>query len=66
MALIEVILILIAVGVLLWVVNTYLAPYIWTPFLKIINVVAIIATIIWLLNLFVPLDSLFHIHVGRN
>ena len=65
MALIEVILILIAVGVLLGA-DHLSSPVHLDAVLKIINVVAIIATIIWLLNLFVPLDSLFHIHVGRN
>jgi hypothetical protein len=39
--------------VLLWVTNTYLGPYIDVKILKIINVVVVIAVVIWLLSLFI-------------
>lgn len=66
MPIIQVLLILIVVGVLLWLVNTYLAPYIWAPFVKIIDVIAVVAVVLWLLNIFFPLGALFGTHVGHS
>lgn len=43
---------LIVVGVLLWLVNTYLAEVIDGKMLRIINVVVIICVIVWLLYQF--------------
>ena len=52
MTLIHVILVLIVVGVLLWLANTYIpiAP----PIRQIINAVVVIAVVLWLLAIFVP------------
>jgi hypothetical protein len=65
MPVITIILVLVVVGVLLWLVNTYLAPYIWPPFVKIIDVIAIVAVVLWLLNMFFPLGQLFNFRIGR-
>jgi hypothetical protein len=53
---------LIVVGVLLWLVNTYIPmqPQIKT----IINVVVVIAVVLWLLQVFGVLGSLHSIRVG--
>lgn len=37
------------IGVLVWTVNTYVKDYVWPPFLKIFNAIAVIGTVIWLL-----------------
>ena len=52
MDLIQLVVILILVGVLLWLVNTYGSPYIDAKILKIINIVVAIAVVLWLLTLF--------------
>lgn len=55
MSLIAVVVTLIVVGVLLWLVNTYIpmAP----PIKMIINVVVVIAVVLWLLNGFGVLNG---------
>jgi len=61
MDLISLVVVLIVVGVLLWLVNTYIPM---DPKIKqVLNVVVIIAVVLWLLSLFV--GGLPHIHVGR-
>jgi hypothetical protein len=52
MTLLGLVLTLIMIGVLLWLLNTYGAPYIDTKVLKIINAVVIIVVILWLLTVF--------------
>ena len=63
MSLISLVIVLIVVGVLLWLVNTYipLDPMIR----KIINIVVIVAVILWLLSLFGLFAGLNNIRVGR-
>ena len=66
MPIISLIIILVVIGVLLWVVNTYLGAYIDVKILKIINVVVVVAVVIWLLSLFIgPIGGIGNIHVGR-
>ena len=61
MDLISLVIVLIVVGVLLWLVNTYIPMD--GKMKQIINAVVIIAVVLWLLALFVgPLPN---IHVGR-
>lgn len=62
MSLITVIVVLAVVGMLVWLVNTYLpiAP----PFKKIITAVAVIVVVLWLLGVFGILD-LGNIRVGH-
>lgn len=63
MSLISVVLVLIGVGVLLWLANTYLPM---DPKIKsIMNVVVVIAVVIWILNLFIPISHLNEIRVGH-
>lgn len=53
MTIIGLIVTLIVIGVLLWLVNAYLALYMDAKIVNIINVVVVILVILWLLNLFV-------------
>lgn len=63
MPLIQVVIVLIVVGLLLWLCNTYipLDPAIR----KILNAVVIIATVIWLVSLFLGWGHLSAIRVGK-
>lgn len=63
MPLINVIIVLIVVGVLLWLVNNYIpmAGSIKT----ILNAVVVIAVVIWLLQTFGLMGPLSGIHIGR-
>lgn len=64
MPLIHLVIVLIVVGVLLWAAN--MIPYIDANIKKIINVVVIVATVLWILSLFVGnFGSIGNIHVGR-
>ena len=65
MPLIQLVIVLIVVGVLLWIVNTYLSAVIDAKILKIINIVVVIVVVMWLLSLFIDFGSLNTIHVGR-
>lgn len=52
MPVIQLIIILVVIGVLLWLVNTYIPM---DPKIKnIVNIVVVIATVLWLISLFVP------------
>jgi hypothetical protein len=62
MPLIQVVIILIVVGVLLWLVNTYIPMQ--GTLKKILNAVVVIAVVLWLLDVFGLLHSLLNIHVG--
>jgi hypothetical protein len=64
MSLISVILVLIVVGVLLWLVNSFIPMD--QKIKQILNVVVIIAVVLWLLALFIPgLGNVADIRVGR-
>jgi hypothetical protein len=62
MPLLHVVIVLIVVGVLLWLVNTYIPMQAMIK--KILNAVVVIAVVLWLLNVFGVLDSLLNIHIG--
>jgi len=62
MPLIHVVIVLIVVGVLLWLVNSYIPMQ--ATIKKILNAVIVIAVVLWLLNVFGLFDSLLNIHVG--
>jgi len=62
MPLLQVVIIIVVVGVLLWLVNTYIPMQ--ATIKKILNAVVVIAVVLWLLNVFGLLDSLLNIHVG--
>lgn len=61
MSIVSILVVLIVVGVLLWLVNTYI-PMSGTM-KKIVNAVAIIAVVLWLLKVFGILGSIGQIHV---
>ena len=63
MPLIQLIIALVVVGVILWAVNTYIPMD--ATIKKILNVVVIIAVILWLLSVFGVIGSLSGIRVGR-
>jgi low temperature requirement protein LtrA len=52
--LIQLVVVLIVIGVLLWVVNTYGGQFMDAKILGIINAVVVIAVVLWLLALFFP------------
>ena len=63
MPLIHVVIVLVVVGVILWLVNTYLPMDAKTK--KILNIVVVISVVLWLLRAFGILGSLSGIRVGR-
>ena len=63
MPLLTVVLVLIAVGILLWLANTYIPMD--ARIKNILNIVVIIAVILWLLNLFGLFGALSGVKVGR-
>jgi hypothetical protein len=63
MPLIQLVVVLIVVGVLLWLVNNYIPMD--RKIKQILNVVVVIAVVLWLLSVFGLLSSLSNIHVGR-
>lgn len=63
MPLIHVVIVLIVVGVLLWLVNTYIPMQ--ATIKKILNAVVVIAVVLWLLNGFGLLEPLLNIHIGK-
>ena len=63
MPLINLVVILIVVGVLLWLVNNYIPMD--SKIKSILNVVVVICVVLWLLQAFGVLGSLSSIHVGK-
>jgi hypothetical protein len=62
MPLLNVVIVLIVVGLLLWLVNRFI-PMEGT-IKSILNAVVVIATILWLLNIFGVFHSMSHYRVG--
>jgi hypothetical protein len=62
MPLLNVVIVLIVVGVLLWLVNTYIPMD--GKIKQILNIVVVIAVVIWLLQAFGALGSLGNIRIG--
>ncbi len=62
MPLIQLVIILVVVGVILWIINSYIPMQ--ATIKKILNAVVVIAVIIWLLNIFGIIGSLQGIHIG--
>ena len=61
--LIQLVIVLVVVGVILWVINSYIPMQ--ATMKKILNVVVIIAVILWLLSVFEVIGSLQRIRIGR-
>jgi hypothetical protein len=64
MPLLPVLLSLIVVGVLLWLVNTFIPMA--GSIKSILNAVVVIVVVVWLLNVFGLLDSIQHFRIGRG
>jgi hypothetical protein len=62
MPLLHLVIVLIVIGVLLWLVNTYIPMD--SKIKSILNAVVVIAVVIWLLQVFGLLGSLQNITVG--
>jgi hypothetical protein len=63
MPLVNVVIALIVVGVLLWLVNTYIPMD--GKIKRILNAIVVIAVVIWLLQAFGLLGALSSIHIGH-
>jgi len=62
MPLINIVIVLIVVGVLLWLVNRYIPMQ--GTIKSILNAVVVIAVVLWLLNVFGLFHSFSNIHIG--
>lgn len=63
MPLLQVVLVLIVVGVVLWLVDRFIPMA--SSIKSILNAVVVIAVVLWLLNIFGLLHSLSSIHIGK-
>jgi hypothetical protein len=63
MPLLNVVVVLMVVGVLLWLVNTYLPMD--GKIKGILNGVVVIVVVLWLLQIFGLLESLSTLHIGK-
>ncbi len=63
MPLVSLVVTLIVIGILLWLVNTYIP--LDANIKKIINIVVVIAVVLWLLSVFLGWGTLDTIRVGR-
>jgi hypothetical protein len=62
MPLLQILMVLIVVGVLLWLVNSFIPMA--GSIKSILNAVVVISVVLWLLNVFGLFHSLSRIHVG--
>ena len=62
MPLINVVVVLIVVGVILWLVNNYIPMD--RKIKSILNIVVIIVVVLWLLSAFGVLSSMSNMHIG--
>lgn len=63
MDLIQLVVVLIIVGVLLWLVNSYIPMD--AKIKNILNIVVVVVVVLWLLGLFFDFGSLRTVRVGR-
>jgi hypothetical protein len=63
MPLIQLVIVLVVVGVILWVINSYIPMQ--ATIKRILNVVVVIAVILWLLSVFGLIGNLSTIRVGK-
>jgi hypothetical protein len=63
MPILQILIVLVVVGVLLWLVNTYLPMQ--GTIKSILNAVVVICVIVWLLNIFGLFHSFSHMHLGN-
>ncbi|MGD0909717.1 MAG: Thivi_2564 family membrane protein [Candidatus Acidiferrales bacterium] len=62
MPLIQIVLLLIVIGVVLWLINQYIPMA--SSIKSILNAVIVIAVLVWLLKVFGFLTNTSHIHLG--
>lgn len=62
MPIVQIIVVLAVIGVLLWLVNTYIPMPAWVR--KLINIVAAVGVALWLLGLVFP--DLWNVRLGRR
>jgi len=62
MPLLQILIVLVVIGVLLWLVNSFLPMQ--GTIKSLLNAVVMIATVLWLLNIFGVFHSLSRMHVG--
>lgn len=63
MPLLQVLIILVIAGVVLWLINNYIPMD--NKIKKVLNVVAVIIVVLWLLSVFGVLDSVSRMRIGR-
>ena len=63
MPLIHLVIVLVVVGVVLWVINSYIPMQ--STIKRILNVVVVIAVIVWLLSVFGLIGNLSTIRIGN-
>ncbi|MCX6150310.1 MAG: hypothetical protein NTX22_07300 [Ignavibacteriales bacterium] len=63
MSLVELVIVLVVVGVILWLINSYIPMQ--STIKKILNAVVIIVVILWLLSAFGLIEGLKSIRIGR-
>ena len=63
MPLLHIIIVLVVVGLVLWVINSYIPMQ--ATIKRILNVVVVIAVIIWLLSVFGVIGNISAIRIGR-
>lgn len=62
MPLLQILMVLVVVGVLLWLVNNFIPMA--GSIKSLLNAVVVIVTVLWLLNIFGLFHSLSHLRVG--
>jgi membrane-bound ClpP family serine protease len=63
MPLIQLVIVLVIVGVILWVINSFIPMQ--STIKTILNVVVVIGVIIWLLSVFGIIGDISTIHIGK-
>ena len=62
MPLLQILTVLVVVGLLLWLVNSFIPMQ--GTIKSILNAVVVIAVVLWLLNIFGLFHSFSHLHIG--
>jgi len=63
MPLIQLVIVLVVVGVILWLINSYIPMQ--STIKKILNVVVVIAVVVWLLSVFGVIGDISAIRIGK-
>jgi hypothetical protein len=62
MPLIQLVIVLVVVGVILWLINSYIPMQ--TTIKRILNVVVVVAVVVWLLSVFGVIGDISAIRIG--